>query len=93
MAAVRAHVFITGRVQAVSYRYYCRQEAGALGIKGWIRNLSDGKVEAVFEGERKAVEEMIEWCKAGSSSAEVSKVAVKWESAENLQGFEIRSTK
>ena len=89
----RAHVFITGRVQAVSYRYYCRQEAEALGIAGWIRNLSDGRVEAVFEGEKTKIKEMIEWCKSGSSAAEVREVKVEWDSAENLQGFEIRSTK
>ena len=99
---VRAHVFIAGRVQGVSYRYYTKQEAEALGLVGWARNIRNGKlkiengqltkVEAVFEGEKARVEEMIEWCKEGSSSAQVSKVEVKWGNPEDLEGFEIRSS-
>ena len=90
---VRAHVFITGRVQGVFFRMYTQKEAEALKLSGWAMNLSDGRVEAVFEGEKEAVEEMLEWCKSGSPSAEVSKVEVKWESPENLSGFEVKPTK
>lgn len=90
---VRAHVFITGRVQGVFFRAYTQQEARALGLSGWVRNLDDGRVEAVFEGSKAQVDEMIEWCKEGSPSAQVSKVEVKWETPENLEDFEVLPTK
>ena len=102
MAAVRGWVLITGRVQGVSFRYYIREQAEKLGLSGWVRNVSKGPalakatarqgVEAMFEGEKSAVEEMIKWCKVGSSSAAVTKVEVKWGDAENLRGFEIKET-
>lgn len=87
---VRAHVFISGRVQGVSFRYYTKQEVEALGLNGWVRNLDDGRVEAIFEGEKEAVNEMIAWCWDGSPSAEVNDVQVSWEKAEGLKVFEIR---
>ncbi|MBI2009848.1 MAG: acylphosphatase [Candidatus Chisholmbacteria bacterium] len=90
---VRAHVFITGEVQGVSFRYRAREQAEALGIAGWIRNLVDGRVEAVFEGEEEKVEEMIVWCKEGSRWAEVDKVEVKWEDLEGSESFEVLPTK
>lgn len=98
MVMVRAHVFISGRVQGVSFRYYIRQEAQALSLSGWVRNLPDERVEAVFEGEKEAVNEMIAWCWSGSPSAKVTDVKVSWEpfgeaqgkEPEGLQGFEIR---
>lgn len=76
---VRAHVFVAGRVQGVFFRAYTRDEALRLGVKGWVRNLPDGRVEAVFEGEREAVERMIEFCRRGPPAAEVEKVEVYWE--------------
>ena len=87
---VRAHVFITGRVQGVSYRYYTREQAMALGVNGWVKNLIDSRVEAVFEGEEKKVREMIAWCWDGSPSAQVSKVEVSWEKIGGEKTFEIR---
>ena len=74
MASVRAHVFITGDVQGVGYRFYARQEMKALGIGGWIRNLDDGRVEAIFEGEESKVRKMIDWCFEGSPVAQVRDV-------------------
>jgi|GEM_PF-5575656 Acylphosphatases len=56
--AVRAHVFVSGRVQGVGYRYYTQKQARDLGIQGWVRNLTDGRVEAVFEGNPNTVDEM-----------------------------------
>ena len=90
MMRVRAHVFIFGMVQGVFFRAYTQKEAQALGLSGWVRNLPDERVEAVFEGEKTAVNEMIVWCWEGSPSAKVSKVEVEWEELEGLRGFEIR---
>lgn len=100
---VRAHVFISGLVQGVFFRMYTQREAQALGLSGWVRNvygervkMPDSKlrsftgVEAVFEGEKEAVNEMIAWCWSGSPSAKVEDVKVDWEEFEGLEGFEIR---
>ena len=76
---VRAHVYVSGRVQGVFFRWYTREEALRLGVKGWVRNLPDGRVEAVFEGEKEAVEQMIEFCRRGPPAARVEKVEVSWE--------------
>src|SRR6476469_7238634 len=59
---VRVHVFVSGVVQGVGYRYSTRNQAKYFGLGGWVRNLPDGRVEAVFEGSKKAVEGMISWC-------------------------------
>jgi acylphosphatase len=68
------HVFITGRVQGVGYRYSTLYQAQNLGITGWVRNTYDGKVEAFFEGDEKAVDEMLKWCQSGPSMAFVSNI-------------------
>ena len=97
---VRAHVIITGDVQGVGYRFYTRQEAKALGLSGWVRNVTEsighraegkepGRVEAVFEGPEKQVREMIAWCWEGSPTAQVREVRVVWEKPGNLQSFQI----
>ena len=78
MASARAHLFISGRVQGVFFRTTCRDEAAALGLTGWVRNLGDGRVEAVAEGERDKIEALIRWCKRGPSGAAVSGVEVNW---------------
>ena len=57
---VRAHIFVSGRVQGVFFRVETRNEATKRSVSGWVRNTSDGKVEAVFEGERENVEKMVE---------------------------------
>ena len=76
---VRAHVFISGRVQGVFFRAWTEEEAVKRGITGWVRNLADGRVEAVFEGEKEAVEEMVNLCWKGPPGARVTNVEVKWE--------------
>ena len=76
---VRAHVFITGQVQGVSFRYYTRQEALVLGLTGWVKNLPDGRVEAVFEGDKHKVNAMLAWCRQGTPSAAVTNVNLTWE--------------
>jgi acylphosphatase len=79
MNGLRAHVVVHGLVQGVWFRASTRDEALRLGVTGWIRNLSEGSVEAVFEGEKKKVEEIVGWCHRGPSGAEVTKVDVVWE--------------
>jgi acylphosphatase len=87
---VRAHVFVSGRVQGVYYRATTREKAGETGVDGWVKNLEDGRVEAVFEGERAAVEAMIEWCHTGSPRARVDDVEVEYGDPEGIEGFEVR---
>lgn len=73
---VRKHVYISGLVQGVFFRANTKRMADTLGIKGWVKNLPDGRVEAVFEGEKEKVEAMIRWCHKGPPSAVVEKVEV-----------------
>jgi acylphosphatase len=86
----RAHVFVSGNVQGVYYRATTREEAQARDVDGWVRNLSDGRVEAVFEGPEAEVEEMVEWCHEGSPAANVDDVSVEYESPEGEDGFRVR---
>lgn len=87
----RAHVFVSGQVQGVSFRDATRSQAEQLGLNGWVRNTEDGRVEAVFEGEPDVMSEMVEWCKSGPSSADVEDVSVENESPSGeLSGFEVR---
>jgi acylphosphatase len=90
MERVRAHVWIAGRVQGVNFRAYAREQARAAGVDGWVRNLPDGRVEAVFEGSEAAVRRMVTWCYRGPSHARVDKVDVQWEHPTGLEhGFHI----
>jgi acylphosphatase len=88
---IRAHVFVSGIVQGVGYRYSTVKQARSLGLNGWVRNLDDGRVEAVFEGETTLVEQMIQWCRQGPSAAVVEDVAVEISKPEALRGFEMAS--
>ncbi|MFW6384006.1 MAG: acylphosphatase [Halodesulfurarchaeum sp.] len=87
---VRAHVFVSGTVQGVFYRANTREQARERGLDGWVANLADGRVEAVFEGPEPAVESMIEWCHEGSPAARVEDVNVEFEEPSGISGFEIR---
>jgi acylphosphatase len=90
---VRAHVRLSGRVQGVGFRYWSADEARRQRVSGWVRNLDSGGVEAVFQGPRAAVEEMVRWCNDGPPGAYVRDVYVAWdEPLEPLSGFEIRSS-
>lgn len=75
---LRAHVFISGRVQGVSFRWFTQHKALELGLTGWVRNLWDGRVEVVFEGEEKAVSQAITWCHTGEAPARVTHVEVTY---------------
>ena len=87
---VRAHVFVSGTVQGVYYRANTREAARERGVDGWVRNLDDGRVEAVFEGPRGAVEELVEWCHTGSPAATVEGVEVEYADPEGEEGFAVR---
>jgi acylphosphatase len=76
---LRAQVIIHGFVQGVFFRASTREEAMRLNVGGWVRNLPDGTVQALFEGEKKRVEEIIGWCHKGPSGSRVSKVEIEWE--------------
>jgi acylphosphatase len=83
----RAHVHVSGLVQGVGFRWYATRRARELGLSGWVRNLPDGRVEAVFEGEDEAVDTMVAWCGRGPSGARVERVEVADEPPEGLRGF------
>lgn len=76
---VRAHIYVDGKVQGVFFRSETADLAQRLGINGWVRNLSDGRVEAVFEGEKEQVENQIEFCRSGPPGAFVQDLDVRWE--------------
>jgi acylphosphatase len=86
----RAHVYVSGRVQGVFFRDAARQEARRLGLSGWASNLSDGRVEAAFEGESSSVRQMIRWCEEGSPEASVESVETEFEEPRgDSGGFEV----
>ncbi|MDD5722449.1 MAG: acylphosphatase [Syntrophales bacterium] len=72
----RVHVFITGRVQGVFFRAETKKQASALGLKGWVRNLYDRRVEAVFEGSESDIGAMIDWCRKGPNLSHVAGVEI-----------------
>lgn len=86
MDRVRAHVYVSGRVQGVNFRSHTRDQARRANVEGWVRNIGDGRVEAVFEGTRASVQRLVSWCYSGPPSARVEQVEVKWEEATNREG-------
>jgi len=89
---LRAHVYIKGSVQGVFYRVWTKRCAQGLLLTGWVRNMEDGRVEAVFEGPKEKVEEMVEKCKKGPKFSKVEHIDVLYEKAtREFGGFEITS--
>lgn len=88
--ATRAHVLVSGQVQGVWFRDACSEWARAEGVAGWVRNLADGRVEAVFEGAPGAVERLVAWCHEGPPRARVLAVDVTRETPVGEHGFRIR---
>jgi acylphosphatase len=86
----RARVVVSGSVQGVFFRTETRDRARSLGVAGWVRNVPDGTVEAVFEGDDEKVDSMVEWCRRGPSGAVVEDVEVEWVEPEGEVGFSIR---
>ncbi|QIZ69952.1 acylphosphatase [Oxynema aestuarii] len=83
-------LLISGRVQGVGYRFSTVREAEKLGVVGWVRNLPSTQVEAVLEGDRPQVEQMISWCERGPGGAIVDRVEVESRPPEGFASFEIR---
>jgi acylphosphatase len=87
---IRRRVVVHGRVQGVFFRDTCRQQADAQRVTGWVRNLPDGSVEAVFEGEQPAVDAMTRWCREGPARARVEDLEVQEQPPTGERGFEVR---
>ena len=87
---VRVRAFFTGRVQGVYFRANTRKKANELGLNGWVRNLRDGRVEAVIEGTETRVDSLIDWCRHSMPLARVDSVEMEHEEPKNIQGFEIQ---
>lgn len=91
MPDTRVHLFISGDVQNVHFRDNTHETARAHDVEGWVRNLDDGRVEALFEGDEEDVETMIEWCEQGPIKADVTDVEVEYGDPQgDLDGFEKR---
>jgi acylphosphatase len=87
---VRYRVLVSGRVQGVFFRASCREMADRHGVSGWVRNLPDGSVEAVFEGPAADVGHLVEWSRHGPGSAVVEDVRVHAEPPQGISGFQVR---
>jgi acylphosphatase len=81
---------VTGAVQGVFFRAEARDRARSLGLAGWVRNMPDGSVEAVFEGDAERVESMVEWCRHGPRGAHVEDVEVDWAEPQGEPAFSVR---
>ena len=86
------HVLVSGIVQGVGYRAFAERTARDLGIKGWVRNLDDGRVEIYIEGEAEKLDAYVARCHRGPRSAEVSDVAVKACAIRTAVAFTVRPT-
>lgn len=88
---IRAHIFISGRVQGVFFRENTKKKAEKLGLFGWVKNIRDGRVEAIFEGEKKNVEKIVNWTRGGPIWAQVDDFDLVWEDCQGeFNNFEIR---
>jgi acylphosphatase len=90
LLVIRYRVLISGQVQGVYFRGTCRRMALEHGVSGWVRNLPDGRVEAVFEGPAEDVHRLLDWARRGPQLAVVADVAVQAEQPEGLGTFSIR---
>jgi len=91
MGSGQAHLLIEGQVQGVFYRAFTRNLAAKLGLIGWVRNLYDGRVEAVLEGPRELIEQAITECRKGPPGSSVRHIDIQWEETSGrYKGFEIR---
>ncbi|MGD0625005.1 MAG: acylphosphatase [Thermodesulfobacteriota bacterium] len=91
MAKSRVKLIMKGIVQGVNFRYYTQQEARKYSVNGWVRNLADGSVAVVFEGEEEDVEAMIQWCRHGPPGAHVTElIAQPEEYRGEFQSFSVK---
>ena len=89
---IQIHVLVSGRVQGVGYRAQTRKTALQMGLRGWVRNLPDGRVEAVFGGIEPSVHAMVAWCQRGPLRAAVDGVQTTRQPIEAFAGFDLRPT-
>lgn len=75
----QAHIYVSGFVQGVGFRAYVRSKAKKMGLTGWVRNLSDGRVEAIIQGEKEAIDSVLNHTKRGSFFSKVQNVVIDWE--------------
>lgn len=85
-----ARIYISGFIQGVGYRQFVKRVAQKIGLNGWVRNLQDGRVEALFSGSEDEIEKAIEECWKGPFLSEVKSIDVEWVEEESFDGFEIR---
>ncbi|OEC55706.1 acylphosphatase [Pseudomonas sp. ENNP23] len=90
MARICMHGYVSGKVQGVYYRQSTQEEADRLDLDGWVRNLEDGRVEVLFEGEEAAVRELAAWLEQGPEEARVSAVELEVHSLQGIAGFVVR---
>ena len=91
MVDKRIHCFVSGVVQGVFFRAHTKEWARSLGLKGWVRNTSDGRVELIAEGEEKALKELLKKLKQGPPAGQVEKIDCKWLEAKNrFDSFYVR---
>jgi acylphosphatase len=89
-AVVRCHLWVRGRVQGVGFRIFAMQQAQRSGVAGWARNIPDGRVEIVAEGDSRALDEFVAGMRWGPAGARVEDVRVEWEAPTNMHGFRIQ---
>lgn len=87
---IAKHIYVSGKVQGVYYRKFTEEKAHQLKLKGWVMNLSDGRVEIHVEGEADEVQELVDWCASGSPMAAVDDVHSEPTAVENFKDFSIR---
>jgi acylphosphatase len=90
MSDVRCRVIVSGRVQGVFFRDTCQRVASGLGVRGWVRNCPDGTVEVAAEGDRGAVDALLDWCREGPPRASVTNIEVRDEPLAAERGFRVR---
>lgn len=86
----RVHIIIEGSVTGVGFRFFVQGNANLLNIKGWVKNLSENKIEAVFEGQEQDIKKILEICKEGPSLSYVKNIKIKEEEFQNLSKFEVK---
>ncbi len=90
MAKTRSHVYVSGRVQGVYFRQHVKKQALIQGVTGWVRNLDDGRMEAVFEGEGSAVLAMVNYVRHGPKGSQITNFSVEWETfKDEYQSFKV----
>jgi len=88
---MRVHIFVSGRVQGIFFRENTKKKAEKLAISGWVKNLRDGRLEAIFEGDRENIEKMVNWAKKGPIWAKIDDFSLVWEDyLGQFKDFEIR---